>query len=265
LSGHGWAGYYLSDGSRLVRASSTLLNPNVLGLWGTLIIFLVQYFSDKKLLISWHRHLLNFLGLGVLFISGSRSALIFCFAVLLVGGLLKKLTGIRLISALKSPAILFFIFLLICAGSKLTAHFIPTISPLVLLANRFLDLPQELYFYLAETTFTGKQDLIIKTVTEGRIYGGDNGYRAIVELSFNLFYIWILLLLFFVIMGISMFWKQRNLQGVYALSSLFGFIIIGLFLRAYQLFPVWALSALMSAIFFNWVIKEEIIPDKGNH
>jgi len=98
---------------------------------------------------------------------------------------------------------------------------------------------------------------------KGRLHGGDNGYRAIIDTNLILFFTWLLMLLFFAITGVSKFWRKRDLQSVYALSSLFGFIIIGILARSYQVFPIWGVSALMLAVFINWIIEEERAPVKA--
>ena len=262
LGERAWAGHFTPAGARIFRPSSTMLNPNVLGLWGALILFLDHYFRDTKALMGWRGWLLGFIGLSAIFLSGSRSSLIFCFAVLFLGALLKRLTGMRLITVLKRPVILFFIFILICAGAQLTVNFFPTASPLVHLINRFLSLPQELFVYLANLLQIDIPDgntrlLGIREGVEGRLLGSDNGHRIIAETSLILYWIWSLMLLFSVIIGVLKFFRKKDLQSVYALSSLFGFIFIGLIIRAYQVFPVWGLSALLLGVFINWVMNEE--------
>jgi Kef-type K+ transport system membrane component KefB len=70
---------------------------------------------------------------------------------------------------------------------------------------------------------------------------------------YALFIIWLLMLSCFVALGLRRFWKERSIQGVYGLSALAGFMLIGFVIRAYQVFPVWGMSSLMLAVYIVWL------------
>jgi len=85
----------------------------------------------------------------------------------------------------------------------------------------------------------------------------DNSYVAMKNEHFAVFILWIGLLLVCVVSGLRTFFRKRDIQGVYALTSLFGFILMGTFVQAYQVFPVWGLAAFMMAQFIVWMDTPE--------
>jgi len=95
----------------------------------------------------------------------------------------------------------------------------------------------------------------VAAVSKAVVY--DNSYVAMKNEHFAVFVLWVCLLLLCVVSGLRTFFRKRDIQGVYALTSLFGFILMGTFVQAYQVFPVWGLAAFMMAQFIVWMDTPE--------
>jgi len=265
-----WAGFeYL--GCRLFRASSTMFNPNVLGLWGAMLVFLGQYLQKERESNKTSYGLL-ILGVIVIFLSGSRTALLFCGVILYLEGCLKLYVGHTYKKSFQYGVFFTLAFTLVCLISYLFIS--SACQPLHLLAERFLSFPHLLYSIVAGSDLTQSEQAVLDGrigVPNGVGLDGtvgvpngvgiyeiyDNGYLALMANSFGALFVWSLMVLYFLSVGVKKFFGCKNDQAVFAFTSLIGFIVIGLFIRAYQVFPVWGLSSLMLGVFIAWMVSDD--------
>jgi len=271
LNGFAWASGLYSNGM-LYRASSTMLNPNVLGLWGGLLIFFGGYLFDQNSRLKRYGYGMLLLGVIGIFITGSRSSFVFCAAVLSIASCLQWFVSGKFKHSFQYLITFTGLFFLACISGQYLNLISSGFSSLQPLSERFLALP-ELFFSIALEKTLGV-DFLANDIDQNSmlsVYGRigvpisegeeiyDNAYLGLISSGLMTFYAWLLMILLFLVAGIKKFLEHKDQQGVYALSSLFGFIIIGLFIRAYQVFPVWGISSLMLAVFIVWVTTDESV------
>jgi len=269
-----WTRTRLPSGQILARASATMFNPNILGLWGMLLILFGGYLQDQKKALIKYIPLLFLLGTVGLYISGSRTALLLCLVLLMMIGVLKIIVGVKFTRAFRHMVVFVGMFFALCyLGSLQTA------GPLNPLSERFLSMPRAIVNMFIGNDVNPK---LLKSVygrlgyeevdvVDGKVvYGNiravrgvhgegvyDNAYLALMKDNYMAFVAWLFMLFSFVVAGVSCFWRQRNIEAVYALSALACFMLIGFVIRAYQVFPVWGLSSLMLAVFIVWLSKSD--------
>jgi len=138
FAGFSWAMALLPDGRLLSRASSTMFNPNVLGLWaGLLIVFSVYLYDQKKEALAYISTFFLFGIIGI-YITGSRTSFLFCLALLLVVSGLKLFAGIRLVNAFKAPFVFMGVFFTLCLLGSLQGGMLQPLS------DRFLSVPKSI-------------------------------------------------------------------------------------------------------------------------
>ena len=152
VTGKTFAGNYNLDGNYAARACALLFNPNVLGLWCTCIAGFAAYAfharRDTMLPVTWL--VMIFLSLGIL-MSGSRSALLVCMAMLLAVSFLQYMHLKRIYPSF-FPLISFLISfgcigLLIKIINLFSSSAIKLVNTLSALVDRFANMPEEIILY----------------------------------------------------------------------------------------------------------------------
>ena len=275
-----------ADGTIEERASSLLYNPNVMGLWciGAAMIAGYVYLTSSRKACSVA--VLVLAGSGLL-LSGSRSSLV--LYLMMVGVLLLhrvKHKGPKL--GVLSPSIFVAGGLAALGGAAYSLErLLPAPPHLVVmvtaLAERMLRLPVDVAGYLlskagslallsiggapevaslqgAAEGSSGTRSSIAESI-RGRFAFGenpDNAYLTVLQASgwvglaaLLAFAIWIAWLAY------RRAWPRPELRYGYALAVGLGCVLSGMFLRSFQLFPVWAGVALGMSVVFTAVLTRE--------
>ncbi len=156
--GHSWANSLMPDGSPLFRASSTLLNPNVLGLRGAGLVFFAVYLKDYEKASLSYCAVLFFVGAALVYITGSRSSMLFLIAMLMIYGGLKLCTGVTWRQSFKALGLYVVVFCGLCFTGLLHSSFSP-------LSERYLSLPKS----FLKVCFGGQADVLLLTSIYGRV------------------------------------------------------------------------------------------------
>lgn len=266
-SGMAWASFYTVDELMVVRASSLFFNPNLFGLFCTMLAIYFGFRWHKASGVQQNFVLLSgiFLaGLGI-YLASSRSLGCLLLLFLVVTGLLLP-TGTR---SRFTPALVYLLALLLAAtlsiawwnldGQGSAKHF-------WVLAMRLVDSPiQILAVALRELGFSMDGDfanMMLKPETviavEGRFLGeerdsglltayDDSGWLGVCALVvFWLYALWL---------GVHAYLHQRTVETTYALATAGFCLAIGALMR-YQVYPVWVWVALMlSPCFALWRVR----------
>lgn len=271
FNGSSWTQTLLADGRIVSRASATMLNPNVLGLWASFLILFGVYMRDMKKMSLQFTVIFFLLGTIGIYISGSRTAVLLCGVLLFGISVLKIVAGMKFMHALRHANAFMVLF---CALTYLGTFHTAALSPL---SDRFLSIPQSIVSVVSGDKvdqqvllsvygrFGIDAEAELKTETKaktGEPITYDNAYLSLRTSNYAAFVTWMLMLAFFVITGINRYWKEKSIQAVYALTALTGFISIGFTMRAYQLFPIWGLSSLMLAVFIVWLSGGDVLTSR---
>jgi hypothetical protein len=258
LYGFSWTTALLADGQSISRASGTMFNPNVLGLWGMSLVLFSFYLLDQKKVAVKYTAVIFLFGTVGIYISGSRTSLILCIALMLVLGILKILAGVKFNRVFRHAIVFIGLFFMLCYSGTFYRG-------TILLSKRFLSMPVSIVNIVADnevnpditTSIYGRLGIEEATTSNSLVSGRaviyDNAYLALKSYNYTAFITWVSMLLIFITMGFRRFWKEKNIRAAYALSALAGFIMIGFIIRAYQVFPVWGLSSLMLTVFIVWL------------
>lgn len=266
LTVRAWAGYPLDSKHWMRRASSLLFNPNVLGFWcGLAATFAAYHFHSQRTRKSLSVVMLVLASFGIL-LSGSRSGLIFCLFVLGLGAvLLRPGRGVRR----RSIFVPLFIF---SAGMITISSFIKGLAYLAgrayeglftmtLLVDRFSAMPVEMGYYVLNRMFGVVPSSWLSETTEtsidGRFSGSlvDNGYLAMLgDVGAVGLVTWLTVWLVLAWMGVQALSRAPGVNSAYSLSLVLGCALTGLFMRAFQVFPIWVLISLVLAMCLAWFI-----------
>lgn len=276
LTEQAWASFRLSDQTIVLRASALLFNPNVLGVWFAFIAMMGSFsFHAKR---GWDKYSAALLiggSLGI-FLSGSRSSLLLAMAMLSITGILLLYCRVGFRAA-GTPFLIFFTGMVgLAAAVKVLEQVVQrshaAIGLLARLADRFIEMPLAVASHLGVmgAEFRMQKTIIAASTMEaieGRFSSNlaDNAYLAMIEdagwvAGATLVALWLTLIW----LGLRAFKIRPNVEGAYALSLLLGSMMVGMFMRAYQVFPVWGLISLSFAIFGAWLMSIEIRNDKLN-
>lgn len=259
-----WAWFYTVDDLKVVRASSLFFNPNLYGLFCTM---LAAFFGFR-----WHKAsgdqqnsvlLLGIFLAGVgIYLASSRSLGCLLLFFLVATGLMLP-TGVR---SRFTPALVYILGLLLAAALSIAWWNLGGQGPAKhfwVLAIRLVDSPiQLLAIALRELGFSMTDEfanLMLKPETviavEGRFVGEqrdsglltayeDGGWLGICALAmFWLYALWL---------GVHAYRHQRTVETTYALATAAFFFAVGVVMR-YQVYPAWIWVALMlSPCFALW-------------
>jgi len=279
ISHSAWAVFPLRDGRLVYRASSTLFNPNMLGLWSVAIVLLGTYAWDGAYRSRWIAAILMLSGSVCIFLAGSRSSLLLSVAVLCGLILLRWKSG-ELLTSMKAALVFFGLFSLVLtaaawSSSKASPDY-PGVRSLEVLSERFILIPETLLHFVvgqripppaaespAAESPAAESDMV---AIEGRLSGErvDNGYLAIKD-DFGWFALlfWVLMLGYLLLQGLRKFYASPDKTGAYAVSLLVLLIMEAFVMRSFQVFPAWGGVALALGAFCFWLnTGEQAIIDR---
>lgn len=230
-----WAGTFQSTGTMVYRASSTLFNPNLLGLWASLVYLgcaygMYGYRDNRKIMVGG-----MILASIAIYLSGSRSAGYMLLATLLLPTLLLKdrLRWVPLVVLLLTMLSIYMVTL------QLIMPFVTSKVgwfEIVLLGDRLASTPFQIINYIFF-----QAPVEIQQSIEGRFIGTD---RDGGWLAFYSDVGWIgvtsVVLMCFIAMwqGVKSYFKTQSTESVFAFTILCYCLLIGVTMR-YQVFPIW--------------------------
>jgi hypothetical protein len=152
---HTFAGVTLPNGEYVRRACAFLFNPNVLGLWASLTIFLFAYaYHSRNIQANIAIPLMLIAGLCV-FLSGSRSGLLICVFFLITSSIFSLIAAGRprnyletFIPLITMSVATVFLFGVVKMVDRILSKAVPCIHSMSLLADRFLSIPSVVLQYL---------------------------------------------------------------------------------------------------------------------
>lgn len=268
-----------------IRASSTLYNPNIFGIWAALMVLGVNFLFEREFLTRNEFIILTALGVVSLCISASRSGfllssmMLFFVAVFLRRGDHNKplLWRDRLY-----PLILFlnifimYAIIIISLDSVANFNFLTSLHANI---DRFIYFPYdlavlvfnsghhlwEMIFNTANTSPTQiVQEVIVQTPSQaylsssisGRFLGEievDNAYVYIYEVSGSIgLMIWFFLLGFVGWLGARRYMRNPCVNSAYSLIAFIGVLASGLFMRSAQIFPIWIFISIILGLSLRW-------------
>lgn len=259
LTSQAWAGAGLSVSVRSYRASSVLFNPNVLGIWGALLVVFAAYLNITGRGERWVSYVLTVSGATSIFLGASRSSLALCLLMLLLLPLFLKRAGIFFSKGIRPLVFFTGIFCIITFSASFSAVLVGQ-NNVSVLSGRFLSLGQVLSNVVNPHEHTKASPYMSGAIRgiDGRLGGetADNGYLAIKEGGgwFPMI-VWIGFFLAAMMKGMRLFWYYPNVSGAFAMISMIGVAALGMIMRAYQVFPVWGFVSLMLSVYFVWFIS----------
>lgn len=238
-----WAGTLQSSGDMVYRASSTLFNPNLFGLWASLVYLgctygFYEYTHNRKIMICG-----MILASIAIYFSGSRSAGFILLATLCLSTLLLK-------ERLRWAQLVVFILPMLSLYIMTLLFIIPNVTSedgwyeIVLLGERFANTPFQVMNYIS--TYLGSAPpfqipIEIQQSIEGRFLGEerDGGWIAF---YFDVGWLGVaaVILMSFValVQAVKSYYRLHNIKSVFALTILCYCLLIGVTMR-YQVFPIW--------------------------
>lgn len=245
-----WAGTFESSGAMVYRASSFLFNPNLLGLWASLVYLMSAYGFN---MCERHRRMMLW-GMAMasiaIYFSGSRSAGYLLAGVLFISALLLK-------DRLRWVVIALFPFMMI--GIYSGAKFAESVAvnnyagwhSIVLLGDRFVVAPIYLVkFLLLLAGVPIEVPFEINTAIQGR-YEGDGRDAGWLVLYQDVGWLGLMALTLAAFMliswGVRAYAARRNPSNVYALGMLLYCLLIG-FVMKFQIFPIWLFISLVAIL-----------------
>jgi len=269
VSHRSWAGTLETSGALVYRASATLFNPNLLGIWASLVYLgcafhMFESKKDQKLMM-----LGMILASGAIYFTGSRSAILFLMMLLIVAFMV-TITVTR--EKLRWVPLVILPMTVILIYASLHWLIIPFVADTVgwheieLLALRFAATPKYLVYYgLMVLGYEVQIPVEIAISMEGRFIGGtgagagDGGWIALHNdigwLGMTaILGLWLLALC----RGLISCFSNHYVAHVYALAVLCYCLLIGLVMR-FQIFPVWVLiSIVLTPCLLHWVPQDSI-------
>ncbi len=266
------------------RASASLFNPNVLGLWCSLMLLLIAFIFH----MGWVSKFLAFCFMALLvaslILSGSRSGYVLSVmnllgisSVLLISKKVKQISVINKLWPLMTFPFLFVVFAICLWLVKSIGN--PMAKALFANIQRFIQLPGELlfiilrvlqlrlkeYFPLMEYLPSMKSLPSIAHTMEsikGRIgkiqlpaQFADNSFLSINAIGgYVALALWFWLWSYMIWLGINRFRKLPGIYSSYALVGIIWCFASGLFLRSAQLFPVWIFISIVLGVSLQWWI-----------
>jgi len=246
ISHRSWAGTFQSSGEMVYRASSTLFNPNLFGLWASLVYLgcaygMYKFQNHRKILICG-----MILASIAIYFSGSRSTGYILLATLCLSSLLIR-HRLRFLPVLILLLSMFSVYMLTL---KLVVPFVTNKEgwyAVIFLGERFANTPLELVNYVLTYMGIGggyvafDVPIEIKQSIEGRFVGKqrDAGWISFYHdvgwtgVSAVIFVIVVALL-----QGVHKYYKSHCIESVFALTTLCYSLLIGMVMR-YQVFPIW--------------------------
>jgi len=258
ISHSAWAVFPLNDGRLVYRASSTLFNPNMLGLWSVAVVLLGTYAWDGACRSRWVAVILMLSGAVCIFLAGSRSSLLLSVIVLCGLTLLRWKSG-ELLTSMKAGLVFFSLFTLVLTAavwsSNKASPDYPGVRSLEVLSERFILIPETLLHFVVGQRIPSAVESDMVAI-EGRLSGErvDNGYLAIKD-DFGWFALlfWALMLGYLLLQGLRKFYASPDKTGAYAVSLLLLLIMEAFVMRSFQVFPAWGGVALTLGVFCSWL------------
>jgi hypothetical protein len=256
------------------RASSTLFNPNVLGLWAAFTTIGVALLYCENLISKKAMRVLCVLLAFAILASGSRSAfipLVIAWLLLIAGLRFKSRTqSCSATAAGLTWSISLVAFSVIAHGSAFVGAHGNLIESLIWNSNRLFGSFTVTFVYILSMLSIVPEGWAVlpenaQMSMDGRFVakgsGVDSDYLAIlIAGGWEVLAVWLSLWLFVALQAASGFWRTRHRNFCYAgvLIALSG--MAGLGMRATQLFPVsiFVAIALAWALFFT---NQELSPD----
>jgi len=251
-----WATFALTDGTIVYRASSTLFNPNMLGLWAVFLAIFGSYVWDGDQTTGWKGAGLIAVGASCMFLAGSRSMMLVCLVSLVGHAALKVIARQHVLSAVKSVFTFCAVFILIVVGSGWISdkmHDNAGLASLGVLSDRFESIPNTLSQYLFHSGQTEQSDVL---PIEGRLSGEfvDNAYLAIKnDFGWLALLFWAAMLISLLAIGVRKFYSAPDVDGAHAITLLLAVIMSGFVMRSFQVFPAWGGVAIVLGLYLVWL------------
>jgi hypothetical protein len=239
------------------RSSASLFNPNVLGLWVSLMVLLISFMFHLGWLSKRLTGLFMMLLVASLILSGSRSGLLLCMMNLLgITSMLLISRNVKQASAAEKLWPMMTFLFLIVAATVILELLKPIENPMVtvLQANseRFVQLPLELFRIVLHSPLTADS----MESLDGRVQLGvfaDNSFLSIYAIGgFSALVFWLLLWSTMAWLAINKYRAFPGIYSIYALTATMSCLISGLFLRSAQLFPVWVFISIVLGLNLGW-------------
>ncbi|MDC1433204.1 hypothetical protein N8157_01185 [Burkholderiales bacterium] len=286
---HAWANAIEKSGESSWRASSVFFNPNLFGFWGALIYIACAF----GMYVYPTRRMMMLMGMILaaiaLYLSSSRSMILPLICVLLISSVLIK-ESFRWIPLL----LLLTVWASIYAISACLAQIVLTNNAgwksVALLGERLAFIPVDLLSYGLRTDWfksVMESDVMKSSMTsgvgnyiarefdvligseinsgvlrsiEGRLMGGDSGWRVIYQDAglFGLSGI-VLASCILVIWSIRAYITSKSTQSIYTFLMLIFCLFSGFVIR-FQLFPIWIFIALVMLPCLVFLQKTKIQP-----
>lgn len=263
VSHRSWAGTLETSGAMVYRASATLFNPNLLGIWASLVYLgcafhMFESKKDQKLMM-----LGMMLASCAIYVTGSRSAILLLILLLIAAFMITIMVTrekLRWVPLMILPMTVISIY------ASVHWLIIPFVADTVgwheieLLALRFAATPKYLVYYgLMMLGYEVQVPVEIAISMEGRFIGagtgaGDGGWIALYNDIGWLGMIAIVgLCLLALFRGFISCFSKHYVANVYALAVLCYCLLIGFGMR-FQIFPVWVLiSIMLTPCLIRWV------------
>ena len=85
----------------------------------------------------------------------------------------------------------------------------------------------------------------------------DNGFLAMKEVGgWPAMIIWGIMWALLLVTGLKAFRNRPTVNGAYLIAAIIGCIITGSIMRAFQVFPVWAIISLVLGLYLSWLYSE---------
>lgn len=243
-----------------LRASSTLFNPNVLGVWCSLMIVLIAFMFHK----NWISRVLLFVYVLLLTItlvlSGSRTGFLLTFTNLISVTFLliinKKVSQITTLNILMPMLGLIVSFLFVLVTLNIFQSNFYLLKTLLANINRFIYLPLDLWAVIFNSAAMISSDTMLSI--NGRVITGefsDNSFLSIFSIGgISATILWLLIWVLILFIAIKKIRVLPCPYSIYSLVTILGCLISGLFLRSAQTFPTFVLIAVFLGLSLWWLL-----------
>lgn len=247
-----WASFINSNGEVIYRSSSLLFNPNIYGMWCSILAIAFSYLLHKNIGECWLILSGMTLAFGGLYLSGSRSASFLTLFLLVFIAMVihKNILWRRWIPVL----LMLSSFVALGFGSNWMSQLFfskfDNWNAIYLLGERFFVYPMQFLGYLLNYFSMGIEipnEIVISI--EGRFSGelkdagwlvlfNDTGWLGLI----GVFGLWGVFLLW----GINAYKIRRDTTSIYAIALLIFSVLCGAVMR-FQVFPTWVFMAIILA------------------
>jgi hypothetical protein len=282
--GYPWSTNLLPSGRIQERASSLLFNPNVLGMWCAGVAVFAGYFCSRSGGRGWAVAVPILAGIGLLASASRTGLMLYLVMVLLVA---VHPAG-RAVKALVAPAFFLGTLLAVGGGTMMLDQILrPAPRPVgtlaVLFYERMISFPLDLFRYVTSrvgfqnSTSQGTAPKVQEAPPEpeaevppevgqeappesevfasavGGRFGQDNAYVTILaDAGWLGLAGWLCLIALIVWFWLRPLWRRGDWEAAYSFAAATGCILSGMFLKTFQVFPLWVfVAAGLATVFIN--------------